>query len=78
MEALSFSFALLKKDVCLKLDEKKGANNFFKDRSAALGFWVVKRLVPFLLNKYFKFSEGKNGTQRISALQSSTKQHFRL
>ena len=38
---------------------------------------MVKRLVPFLLNKYFKFNESKNGTQRLSGLRSNTKEHFR-
>ena len=37
---------------------------------------LVKRLVPFLLNKYFKFNECKNGTQRLLGLQRITKQDF--
>ena len=61
MEALSFSFAFPSVVVFLREDEKEGANTFFKDRLAAL-LVLIKRLVPFLLNKYFKFKEDKNGT----------------
>ena len=41
--------------------KKKALENSLKiDGSAAM--LMVKRLVPFLLNKHFKFSESKNGT----------------
>jgi hypothetical protein len=43
-------------------DEKEGANTFFRDRCERCWFLVIKRLVPFLLKKYCKFSESKNGT----------------
>ena len=40
-------------------------------------FWMVERLVPFLLNKYFKFNENKNGTQRLYRLRLNTMLDFR-
>ena len=48
-----------------KLGENEGAKTFLRVRYPALVLWVVKHLVPFPLNDFFKFKESKNGTQRL-------------
>ena len=58
--------------------EKEGANIFLIKQFTERVFWMVKLLVPFHLNNFFKLNESKNGTQRLWNFQFNMKQYLHV